>query len=117
MKNNKCPKCGSTLKEIKEQFSIAWVCPKCGYGEATTVSKPAYEDETFYTITLLENDSSDMLIVKTISKFTGLNFLQSKDLVKNPKEIYTGRAYEILDKKKALDESNIKYKIEPEFPY
>ncbi len=117
MGNKKCPKCGFNLKLIKEQFSIAWVCQKCGYGEATTISEPIYDDETFYKIALLENDSNDMVVVKTISKFTGLNYLQSKHLIENRKDIYTGKAYEILDKKKILDENNVKYKIIPEFPY
>ena len=117
MANKKCPNCGTTLKEINELSSVAWVCPKCGYGEATTTSDPIYDDEATYTITLLENDYNDYSIIKTISKFTGLNFIKTKELIHDPKVIFAGKAYEILEKKKLLDDNRIKYIINPDFPY
>lgn len=117
MANKKCPNCGTLLKEVNDFSSVAWVCPKCGYGEATTTSEMIYDDEKIYTITLLNNDSNNLLIVKTISKLTGLNYIKTKELINNPKSIITGRSYEILDKKKVLDENGVKYSIVPDFPY
>ncbi len=117
MVNRKCPECGTEMKVIKEQFSIAWVCPKCGYGEATTTTEPIYDDDNIYSVILLENDSKDINIIKALSKFTGLNFLKTIDLINNPTIIYRGKAYELFEKKKELDNCNVNYRIEPQFPY
>ena len=117
MSNNICPKCGTEMKKIIDKISIAWVCPKCGYGEATTITDPIYDDDNTYKIILGENNENDINIIKVLSKFTGLNFMQTKELIKMPKLIYSGKAYEVLEKKKELDKGKVKYVIEPEFPY
>ena len=118
MSNRKCPKCAAKMNKILEQFSIAWVCPKCGYGEASTISTaPIYEDHNTYSIILGENDANDINVIRALSKFTGLNYLQTKELIKTPKLIYSGKAYELLEKKKKLDDGKVNYRIEPKFPY
>ena len=117
MANRKCPKCETKMKFIKEQFSIAWVCPKCGYGEATTTTEPIYEDNNTYSVILDQNDENNIDIIKTLSKITGLNFMQTKELIKNPKIIFSGKAYELIEKKKELDKGKVNYRIEPKFPY
>ena len=117
MANNKCPKCGNIMKVVHEPGSIAWACTHCDYSEATTESDALHNDETIYRIVLLENDSANLNVIKALSKFTGLNYIQVKDLIKNPKEIAHGFAYEILEKKKQLDGCGIRYSITPEFNY
>lgn len=117
MANNKCPKCGNIMKVVHEPGSVAWVCSHCDYSEATTESDALHNDETIYSVVLLDNDSTNLEIVKTLSKFTGLNFIQTKDLINNPKEIAHGLAYEILEKKKYLDDKGIRYSITPDFKY
>ncbi len=117
MTNRKCPKCETKMKKNIEKFSIAWVCPKCGYGEAITTTTPIYDDNNTYSIILGENDANDISIIKALSKFTGLNFLQTKELIRTPKLIYSGKAYELLEKKEELDKAKIKYIIKPKFPY
>lgn len=113
----KCPKCGSIMKLIHEPSSMAWVCIHCKYSEATTESDVLHNDETIYSVILLDNDSTNIEIVKALSKFTGLNFIQTKVLINNPKEIARGFAYEILEKKQYLDSAGIRYCISPEFNY
>ena len=117
MVNNKCPKCGNTMRLIHEPGCVAWVCTRCDYSEATTETDDLHNDETIYSVILLDNDPTNLNIVKALSKFTGLNFLQAKDLVQNPKEIAHGFAYEILEKKKYLDDNKIHYYITPDFNY
>lgn len=117
MANNKCPKCGNIMKIVHEPGSMAWVCTCCDYSEATTESDAAHNDETIYSVLLLDNDSTNLDVVRALSKFTGLNFIQTKDLIKNPKEIACGFAYEIIEKKKYLDDNGIRYYISPEFKY
>ena len=117
MANNKCPKCGNTMKVVHEPGSVAWVCTHCDYSEATTESDALHNDETIFFVVLLYNDSTNLDVVKALSKFTGLNFIQAKDLINNPKEIARGFAYEILEKKKYLDDNGIHYFITPDFKY
>ena len=117
MPNSKCPKCGSTMKIIHEPSSVAWVCTHCDYSEATTESDALHSDETIYSIILLDNDLTNLNVIKALSKFTGLNYIQTKNLISNPKEIARGFAYEILEKKEFLDSNEIHYRIFPEFNY
>ena len=117
MANNKCPKCGNIMKVVHEPGSVAWVCTHCDYSEATTESDALRDDETIYSIILLDNDSTDLDVAKALSKFTGLNYMQVKDLINSPKEIARGFAYEILEKKKQLDDFGIRYHITPDFNY
>lgn len=117
MAKNKCPKCGNTMKVVHEPGSVAWVCTHCDYSEATTESDALHNDETIYSLTLLDNDSTNLDVIKALSRFTGLNFMQVKDLINNPKEIAHGFAYEILEKKKYLDDNGIRYHITPDFKY
>lgn len=117
MENNKCPKCQSKMNKVVEKFSLAWVCPKCGYSVATTISEPIHEDEATYSIILLGNDPKDMNAVKGLSKLTGLNFINVQKLIKSKGVIFEGTADKVLSKKKVLDEYSIKYEITPEFRY
>ncbi len=105
------------MNKVVEKFSLAWICPKCGYSVATTISEPIYEDETTYSIILSDNDSKDMNAVRGVSKFIGLNFIDAKKLIESKGVIFEGKADEVLNKKKVLDVYSIKYEITPEFRY
>lgn len=115
---DKCPLCNHELLPIKEGSSIGIRCSYCEYSVLTSNIDPIYEDENIYTLLLDAGNICNKNIIKIISKITGENYIQVKNLIaSSPVIIAKGKAIDILTIKRILDENNIKYSISPEFPY
>lgn len=113
-----CEKCGTEMEETWNPPSYSIVCPKCGWGIATTKFEPIDEDRTDYSINLLPSSSPAIEIVKAISRISELNFLESKSVAVNGTvDLCKGKARDISKKKAILDGVGANYQIEPPFPY
>lgn len=119
MEENKyiCPECGSEMTAVYEKSALNLTCPKCGCKIATNKWEDIDLDDTTYKIFLRHNCSPSTESIKFISKISGLNFINSKKLFENGGLLFEDKAVEIKKQKINLDLNNIKYTIEPIFPY
>lgn len=112
-----CEKCGHEMDYHHEGSGCGMTCPNCGWGWATTYIDPIKLDESDYHVILVSNDNS-LSIIKMVSETSNCNYVEAKKLIENaPVEIFSGKAVEVKTIKEKLETANIKFRIEPEFPY
>ena len=73
-----CEKCGSEMRPIDSNKPVGMICPKCGWGWATSYMDPMRDDDTTYTISLSEGNSVTNATIQTIAKISNKNYLQAK---------------------------------------
>ena len=112
-----CPECGTTMIETYEKPALNLECPNCNCKIATTRWEKIDLDKTIYEVIVLKMSNPSLENIKSISKLTGENFINSKALLTNGFTIYKGKAREIKNQICILDKENIEYKIVPDFPY
>lgn len=119
MEENKyiCPECGAEMNETYDKPSLVLDCPKCGCKIATTKWDSIDLDETVYTISLEKIDCPSLENIKFISSLTGENYLKTKEELIKGNIVFKHNAVEMKEKKKLIEDNNIKYHISPEFPY
>lgn len=102
---------------FKNGQSQGWTCPNCGNGIVTSFIDDMQMDENIYTITLLPNSSPSIPALKTVSKISALNILDSKQLTLEGGELTKGRAHKISDSINLIKSTDLLFSISPEFPY
>ncbi|MGI6217874.1 MAG: hypothetical protein ACOYIK_09725 [Coriobacteriales bacterium] len=113
-----CEKCGTPMVEFEQEFSIGATCPNCGWGFSTTKSDPILSDRTIYDISLLPGNAADRQILGAVSKVAGIGYVEAKKRIDGPhSKIFSGKASEVLSKKKTLDAAGVRYTITPDFPH
>ena len=112
-----CPECGAEMIVTYEKPALNLTCPKCGYGIATTQWEEIDLDDNDYEIVLKAVSNPNIEIVKTVSKLTGLNYLNSKAIVEKGGTLLKAKANEIKEKRDLLLNKNIEFEIKPFFPY
>lgn len=119
MKKNEyiCPNCGTTMNGVYEKPALNLICPKCGAKIATTVWDEIDLDDKEYTLTISPCNNPSIEQIKSISKITGLNYIEGKEKLANGKITFKGSATKILKIQNQLNENSIRYKIEPKFNY
>lgn len=87
--------------------------------EAVTSYDPVLEDRTVYKIYLiLHEEIPSIEEIKAYAKITDRNYLQSKKALRSPKNLLvSGNAYDIGEVLKKLRTFQIRYEIEPTYPY
>lgn len=113
----KCPKCGNEVKVIINGFDLINRCTVCDYEVSTTYNSPMDFDGTKYVISILAHNEISLDNIKLISKLTNSNFLQAKSCLEKGYMFDKEYAISILEKKKLLDKTNIRYQIAPNFQY
>lgn len=83
----KCDKCGADMQFKKNGLSIEWNCLNCGHALVTTNSILIEEANKMNTIYVLNGDYKDIKHIKFISKIKNINYIQSRNLLKNCKKI------------------------------
>lgn len=74
MENCICRICHAEMSARKDEFTITWVCPECGYNISTSyVPHSGCYDVGIFTDTQVSDNA-----VRELSVFLGLNFLQTK---------------------------------------
>ena len=119
--NGLCEKCGAVLEIAIPNDRIGTYsieCPNCHWGYATTYIDPICRDETQYSIVLLEGNDTSAKKVRAVNKVSHRNLLKSKQLIESaPQVIFKGKALEIDEMKEILEEEQVRFKIEPDYPY
>ena len=113
----KCDKCGAEMTYFHEDSSCGWTCPDCGNGLVTTYVEDIDLDETVYTISLNQNNTTKMPAIKLISKLSGKGFVTAKEMLTAGNYSHEGHAKEIKEIAASLKAAGISYKVTPDFPY
>ena len=112
-----CIECGGELISEIQGSCLSVRCLSCGMAYATTYYAPIERDHTDYKIILTDADCNAAKL-KAIAEITGFNYLTIRKMSQNtPQELCSGWATVIQNKKKLLDEANVKCNIEPEWKY
>ena len=102
--------------EIGSHFPA--ICPKCGWGVASSYFDPIGIEPTEYTVILLDGNKDSVEVIRAVNKVSHCNLLKSKQLIENaPCVIFSGDALEVHEMKEILDEEAVLYRIEPDYPY
>lgn len=113
----KCKKCNAEMVYFKDGNSCGWNCPKCGNGFVTSFIDDLQADESIYTIILKGNESETVENLKVISKIASISILEAKKLGSSGGMLFKGKAVDVKDKIILLDQHEINYDVDPEFPY
>ncbi len=117
MENNKCLNCGNNLQKIKVGSSLSFKCPYCGYAFCTTIADGIEWDSKEYTIIIDKNNETTIDKIKTMASISSLNFIESKKILIQGGVIAKDLAIIIKEKIDKLKTSNIKFNVNPKFPY
>ena len=117
MENKKCPNCENELIETIAGSSLNYECKHCGYAYSTTIATGIEWDFNDYIITIEKNTSVDINQIKTVSKISTLNFIESKKILLNGGTLDKGSAIIVKTKIDKLKEANIKFNVTPNFKY
>ena len=114
---NKCPNCGKELKIVIDGSAKNFTCDYCGYSFATSITEGIEWDSKEYIIILEKDNTADLNQIKTISKLSQYNFIESKKLLINGGVLNKGRAVYIKQIIQKLKDAGIKFLVTPEFLY
>ena len=111
-----CPECGSGLIDYKSRVSVGVQCPKCNFSILRTWS-PLDDYPYDYEIKVLKPADMNSVKYKALSKFPGKNYLELKKLPAGTKFFRKFNIYDAWNMIEFLDQSDVEYIIEPEFPF
>ena len=119
MEENKylCPQCGTKMISTYEKPALNLTCPKCGCRIATTKWDDIDLDDTTYKITIKAMTNPQINQLKCVSKLTGLNFIQSRDILLAGGIVSECGATNVAKIAKSLEEVNIEFTVDPAFPW
>lgn len=113
-----CDNCGAETIYFEKGSSCGQRCPKCGWDVVTTKPDPIASDTTTYSVLLIPGNKTDSVTLKAVSKACNVNYLAAKKIIEDSKHaIFSGKAWEILEKKFFLDEAGVTYEITPPFSH
>lgn len=113
----KCTKCNSEMFYKENGRTAVWTCPNCGYSLASGIVYEIDRDQQIYQLSVNPIENPDIVVMRELSKMSGLNFIQLKEVLKNGNLNWKGNAKEIKKYRDQLENSKITYTIEPNFPY
>uniref|UniRef100_UPI00359C2C02 hypothetical protein n=1 Tax=Collinsella bouchesdurhonensis TaxID=1907654 RepID=UPI00359C2C02 len=113
-----CIKCKSEQEHTEQRGICEEDGGLCPWEAATQRPDPLMDDPEVYGIALDPGNAADRKTLGAVSKVAGVGFVEAKAMIEKPqKEIFTGRADEVVPKKALLDEADVSYKVGPDFPY
>lgn len=116
MKN--CDKCITEADYLSQTDGCDASDVLCPWEAATQAPDPIMDDPIDYEICIISGNEIDRRSLGAVSRVAGTSFIEAKAMLADPRRtIFSGRADEVLEKKRILDDARIKYEISPEFPY
>ena len=113
-----CPECGGKLKSVIEGSSVTTYCAACDWSVTTSYIDPMFEDETEYTLHLVQGNTVCRETISSVSKAWNCNYLVAKSLIEDPSGgDIKGDAMMISKVVSILKNGNVAYIIQPEWPY
>ena len=100
------------VKELEIKFGVSAAAPAAAAGPAA-VAGPAAEEQTEFTVVLMDAGPNKINVIKEVRTITGLGLKEAKDLVEGaPKMIKEGVTKdEAADLKKKLEAAGAKVEI------
>lgn len=118
-KMEKCDLCGNSLIAKRSGLNSGLFCEKCGSWSIVTTCLPEiFGDLTVYSVFVvgIRNPSKDQ--VRCIAKVGGFNFLRACEVLSSAENaIFEGKAVEVVEKLRILEEHKIVWRTQPEFPF
>lgn len=101
------------VKAFEEEFGISAAAPAAVAVVAAPVAAEAVEEQTDFTVTLVDAGATKIQVLKEVRAITGLGLKEAKDLVDNtPKTIKEGAKKEEAEEiKKKLEELGAKVEL------
>ena len=101
------------VKAFEEEFGISAAAPAAVAVAAAPVAAEAVEEQTDFTVTLVDAGATKIQVLKEVRAITGLGLKEAKDLVDNtPKTIKEGAKKEEAEEiKKKLEELGAKVEL------
>jgi large subunit ribosomal protein L7/L12 len=101
------------VKAFEEEFGISAAAPAAVAVAAAPVAAEAVEEQTDFTVTLVDAGATKIQVLKEVRAITGLGLKEAKDLVDNtPKPIKEGAKKEEAEEiKKKLEELGAKVEL------
>ena len=101
------------VKAFEEEFGISAAAPAAVAVAAAPVVAEAVEEQTDFTVTLVDAGATKIQVLKEVRAITGLGLKEAKDLVDNtPKTIKEGAKKEEAEEiKKKLEELGAKVEL------
>ena len=112
-----CEKCGAEMSPYHEGSTCGMLCPKCGWGWATTYSSPVDTDETVYTVSIIKPEKAAAAMIKLYANLAGINFIQAKTALEEGSAAFSASAAEVQKRIPELRAAGLQYEITPDYPY
>ena len=114
-----CPKCGGALEARREGSTEGLFCTKCDWSVVTTYLPDVLCDTTSYQVIVTSGDFKLELHLKAVAQLAGVNFLAARKLLQGPGEfvVFTGPAHQVTSARDVLMAADLRFKIEPPFPW
>ena len=112
-----CEKCGAEMRPYQEGLTSGMLCPKCGWGWATTITPAIDADETLYTVKISKPGKITNDMIKLYAKLSVTNYLQAKQALEEGNAEISGLATDIQKILPRLYETGLEFSITPEYPY
>ena len=113
-----CEKCGNEMHPIDQNTPYGMICPKCGWGWATTYIDPIQDDNQTYTVSLSKDNTVTIDAIKVVSRITGKIFPQARQIIEDSTvNIFAGKAVYVKNVLILLESQSLSYTVTPEFPY
>lgn len=118
MQPEKCAACGGEVEFRREGSVQGFYCKSCDWAVVTTYIAPIELDETKYQVRVLGANYRDNRQVRAISAITGLNFIKTRELLKQERPVvYEGEAPMVLRARETLVAAGLHFEISPPFNY
>lgn len=111
-----CNECGAEMAYFQEGMTCGWICERCGNAITTSYIEPIELDEREYTVAILRQEP-DAGRIKSVSKALGCNYVEARKALLEGTLTFSGLASEVRSKAVALQNGNVLFGIEPDFPY
>lgn len=113
-----CEKCKANMTKVIKDSIQGWACSNCGWSMLTTYIDKIYEDDTEYSIFIINVKNIDEDKIKLIAKICGVNFVVARQmLLKDNVCILKAKAPEVRAVIGQLEKYNIQFDICPRFNY
>lgn len=112
-----CEKCGAEMKSYQEGRTGGMLCPKCGWGWATTITSEIDVDETMYTVQISKPNTIVTNMIKLYADLSGSNYVQAKKALEEGNAELSGLAVDIQNMLPQIRETGLGFTITPDYPY
>jgi len=118
MSGDRCEKCGGRLEHRKQGSTRGAFCTVCDWSVVTTYIDAKNLDPVLYKVFIRQADPENIKQVKEISEIAGVNFLDSRKMLKEADFlVFEGQAPDVWKVLDVLRTLSLAFDIVPPFPH